>query len=241
MAHHRLRLFFYFLAFAILFLSSSFTSAVDIYWNATSGDWSTASNWGGAKPTSEEYAYIQNGGTASITQTDENCRVLYLGNTGNSGTIQMTGGSLSVFFDESIGNSGMGTFTQTGGTNIIPFSLDLGNSTGSSGTYNLSGTGHLYAGDEHIGYHGTGMFNQTGGTNAINNLYLGDYPGSIGTYNLSGMGQLSAGSEYIGSSGIGKFRADRRNEHRHLFPNRLLGWNIYSYCRYIEYQWRLQQ
>ena len=41
----------------------------------------------------------------------------------------------------SIGNSGSGSFTQTGGTNAVSGNLFLGNGTGSSGTYNLSGSG----------------------------------------------------------------------------------------------------
>ena len=56
-----------FMAAAVLVLSSSVTEAATYYWNATSGDWSTAAFWGGTEPTINDYAYIRNGGTATIT------------------------------------------------------------------------------------------------------------------------------------------------------------------------------
>jgi hypothetical protein len=194
-----------FLAAAILILNSSITNATDRNWNIASGDWSTAVNWGGVEPSSSDNAYIQNNGTATITQSGETCQDLYLGGT-NTGTVEMTGGSLSVSNYSHIGYSGTGTFTQTGGTNSITSSLDLGGTSGSSGTYNLSYTGQLSAGDEWVGCSGTGTFTQTGGTNSItSSLDLGGTSGSSGTYNLSYTGQLSAGDEWVGYSGTGTF------------------------------------
>ena len=63
---------------------------------ATSGDWSVASNWGGTLPTSTSYAYISNGGTAAIAQAGETCGTLSLGDVGGSGNVQMTGGGLTA-------------------------------------------------------------------------------------------------------------------------------------------------
>ena len=40
---------------------------------------------------------------------------------------------------DSVGFSGTGSFTQTGGTNTITGSLNLGHSANSAGTYNLNG------------------------------------------------------------------------------------------------------
>ncbi len=110
-----------FLALAILLLGSAFAQAASYYWNASSGDWSNASNWGGIEPTGSDTAYINNSGTATITQTGEICRDLCLGSfSTDTGTINMTGGSLTVSaYDLLVGQSDTGTFTQTGGTNSL--------------------------------------------------------------------------------------------------------------------------
>ena len=107
-------------------------------------------------------------------------------------------GELTVWREDIIGDSGIGTFTQTGGTHtvngIYDTGLYIGRGSGSSGTYNLSG-GQLSANcDEYVGYEGAGTFTQTGGTNTItSDLHLGYNSGASGTYNLSG-GTLSAGN-----------------------------------------------
>jgi fibronectin-binding autotransporter adhesin len=118
----------------------------------------------------------------------------------------MSDGNLTASNDESIGYSGTGTFTQTGGTNTVS-SLSLGYNSGASGTYNLSDTGKLSASYEYIGRSGTGTgtFTQTGGTNSTSTLYLGYSSRASGAYNLSDTGKLSASSEYIGYSGTGTF------------------------------------
>ena len=187
----------------------AFSQAASYTWIGPTGDWSDASNWGGTEPTINDSADINNGGTVTITQTGEACTSLRLGDaTIDSGTVQMTGGSLKVFYGECIGYSGTGAFTQTGGTNTITnkYDLELGLNSGSSGIYNLSDTGQLSAGYEFIGRNGAGTFTQTGGTNIITNyFYLGLNSGSSGTYNLSGTGQLTASSECIGLYGMGTF------------------------------------
>jgi autotransporter-associated beta strand protein len=204
-------------AIALLLIYPTLTKAANNYWNVTSGNWSDTypSPWSlGIEPTTSDNAYIQNGGTANISQTGEQCSSLYLG-AANTGTVDMDGGSLSVGYGEYVGYSGTGTFTQTGGINAIPltyfeYGLWLGYNTGSSGTYKLSDAGQLSASYELIGYSGSGTFTQTGGINSITNyLYLGynyiNNSGSSCTYNLSSTGQLYAPVEYIGYYGTGKF------------------------------------
>jgi T5SS/PEP-CTERM-associated repeat protein len=190
------------------------TKAADDYWNATSGDWSNTNPipWSlGKEPTTSDNAYIQNGGTATISQTGEQCFNLYLGATGvgSSGTIEMTGGSLAISNIFDVGHNGTGTFTQTGGINSISSKyavMNVGGSTGGNGTYFLSGSGQLFATNEYVGYHGLGTFTQISGTNTItSSLALGYVSGSTGTYILSDTGQLSVINEYIGYSGIGTF------------------------------------
>ncbi|MGA9820636.1 MAG: autotransporter domain-containing protein, partial [Desulfobaccales bacterium] len=130
------------------------------------------------------------------------------GQTGGSGTYTLSGtGSLSVPGGiEYIGYFGSGAFTQTGGTNSIPFGiLYLGTASGASGSYLLSG-GSLSAGSEYAGNNGSGSFNQSGGTNTVGDtLALGYNTGATGTYNLSA-GSLSVTSfEDVGYSGSGTF------------------------------------
>ena len=111
-----------FLVVTILLLSPSVTQAVDKYWNVASGDWSDTNPcpWNPSpEPTSSDDAYIDNGGTATITQDGEKCSHLYLNVSGASGTVEMSDGTLSVGNDAYVGYSGTGTFTQTGGTNSI--------------------------------------------------------------------------------------------------------------------------
>ena len=122
----------------------------------------------------------------------------------------MFGGSLSAYY-EYLGNSGTGTFAQSGGTNNG--ALYLGYNSGSSSIYNLSGSGMLTAMYyQYVGYSGNGTFTQSGGTNSGpsytnvgNMLYLGYNVGSSGSYNLSGSGVLSTLCEFVGSSGNGTF------------------------------------
>jgi autotransporter-associated beta strand protein len=180
------------------------------------GDWSIGSNWGqSAAPTAGEYAYIDNGGTATITQPGATCGNLFLGASGGvSGNVQLTAGALTVSGSEILGYSnaypgGVGSFTQSGGTNSIASALDLAYANGGNGgigMYNLSGNGYLSAHDEFIGDNGNGVFSHSGGTNAIvGSLWMGSVfatPGYSSTYNLSGSGYLSAAAEHVGGGTV---------------------------------------
>jgi len=106
----------------------------------------------------------QSGGTNSISKmvsyiTDG---VLYLGGApGTTGAYNLSGtGALSAAI-EYVGNSGMGSFNQSGGTNTVG-SLTFGSQSGSTGTYNLNG-GKLIVASINSGS-GTAAFNFGGGT-----------------------------------------------------------------------------
>ena len=183
------------IAAALLLAYPALTSAAIYYWNAASGDWSDTipSPWNlSIEPTSSDSVFIQNDGTATVTQLGEACSELNLGKsgTGKSGTIQMTGGSLVVSNDCSVGYTGTGTFTQSGGTNTILANLYLGWFSGISGSYNLSGTGQLSALNERIGaIANTGMLTQTSGINTATSISInekGTYTLSGGTLNING-------------------------------------------------------
>jgi autotransporter-associated beta strand protein len=182
----------------------------NLFWQVTSGTWSIPSSWGGTLPALGDTAYIVNGGTANVTLPGAVCGTLSLGGSG-SGAVLMNAGGLSTA-SESIGASGSGSFTQSGGTNAMSGGLYLGTNSGGSGTYNLSGGGLLSVTGtvgQYIGDIGSGSFTQSGGTNAVSGgLYFGTNSGGNGTYNLSSSGLLSVtgtGGEYIGYIGSGSF------------------------------------
>jgi autotransporter-associated beta strand protein len=124
---------------------------------------------------------------------------VYLGSgtlTTDNAASSISGGSLSTN-NQIVGNSGTGSFTQSGGTNST-YALYLGYNPGSCGSYSLSGSGISKTTTfEYIGYSGSGSFSQSGGTNQGNTLYLGYKPGSSGSYSVSGNSVLNAGYQYV--------------------------------------------
>ena len=108
-----------------------------------------------------------------------------------------------------MGNTGVGTFTETAGTDHVTAALYLGNGSTGTGTYNLYGGAVTVTGSEFLGYSGAATFTETGGSNTITgSLYLGYKASGSGTYSLSTagsptLGTLSAVSEYVGYSGSG--------------------------------------
>ena len=91
--------------------------------------------------TTGEGVYTQSGGSNQVNGTGG----ITLGdNAGAAGTYNLSGtGTITMTrWLEFVGYNGMGTFNQTGGSNMAiqtGAGLDLGEHTGSSGTYNLSG------------------------------------------------------------------------------------------------------
>ena len=151
-------------------LSSATAQAQETFWQVSNGDWSYAGDWKlGVLPTVDIQAYIENGGTATITQSGEICKNLSVGGGGEtpagSGFVQMTDGQFQIPGNtEWVGYTGLGVFTQSGGTN--QGFLVLGYYNG-NGAYNLTGSGLLSSPEEWICDSGTGNFTQTAGTNSI--------------------------------------------------------------------------
>ncbi len=196
------------LALVFACFTGNVVKAGNTYFAVTSSsDWSVASSWSGtAIPTSSDFVYIVNGGTAAITQAGPVCSRLTLGGSGN-GTIKMTSGSLIIIdpiYEEFIGNASPGNFVQSGGTHSVAHVLSLGNLGGATGTYSLSG-GSLAVPTLDVGNSGPGIFTQSGGTCSISSeLDVGISPGS-GTCTLSGSGLLVAVQEVIGDQDSGIF------------------------------------
>ena len=132
----------------------------------------------------------QSGGNINTTALSMNSGSLY----------EMTGGKLTAFFFESIGDVSPGIFKQSGGMNQITISSG-GMRVDSDGTYELSGTGYLKASQVRVGYYGRGTFIQTGGTSEVTTkLTLAMNSGSTGTYNLSG-GVLTVAAMDVNAGG----------------------------------------
>jgi hypothetical protein len=59
--------------------------ATNYYWNVSSGDWTNANNWNPVGlPTSDDYAYLANGGTIDITGNAACSRLYVQSNTNNT-------------------------------------------------------------------------------------------------------------------------------------------------------------
>jgi hypothetical protein len=159
----------------------------------------------------------QSGGIANIGNNTGSVGFLQIGTGASStGIYNLSSGTLSCFGSETVGFSGIGTFAQTGGTNVISSSIAVaafyvGEGASANGLYTLGPSGSLQVtnGEEDIGYNGIGTFNQSGGTNLIGSgwsLNLGYNPGSSGIYNLSGgsvqFNYFTSGV-YVGGSSLG--------------------------------------
>ena len=179
-------------------------AAADTTWDGTTGNWSIDDNWTANEPDSSDIAYINNGGTAEVTQAGEVCQRLRLGVGANeSGTVNMTGGDLTVGCEE-VGYEGTGTFTHSSGTHTVSDTsyLMLGYWAGSSGEYTLTGDGVLIAGTLEVGVHGTGTFTQNGAGTSVDvskTLHVGMGSPGLGTYNLIA-GDLTAEAEELNFS-----------------------------------------
>ena len=123
--------------------------------------------------------------------------------TVNDMVSSVSGGSLAATV-EYVGYKGIGSFSQTGGTNT-PYLLELGDLSSDSGSFSLSGSGLLSCTGEDIGEGGAGNFTATGGTNTCSGqLRLG--VSRNGTYDLAGSAVLSVpGNEIFGCAGTGTF------------------------------------
>jgi hypothetical protein len=109
-------------------------------------------------------------------------------------------------------SGGLGTFNQTGGTNIVNNNLAVGAWNPGSGTYTLTAGTLLATNTVYVGSSGgTGTIAQLGGTAMIGQLKLGDNIisgqgfNSVGDYNLSGGSLTATTGASVGVNSIGRF------------------------------------
>jgi len=195
----------------VVLLAANFAQAGDTYWqNPGTGNWSTDSNWTSGEPNSGDDASINNGGTAQITApSDEFCRYLYLGHgPGDSGTVDMSGGSLRVTSDLEVGILGTGTLNISGGGAVGTDKGCIGYFSGSTGAVRVRGAGSEWTNSDclDVGYYGTGTLNITGGGAVTNDWgYIGYNSGSTGAVRVEGTGSMwtNTADFCVGRSGTG--------------------------------------
>jgi hypothetical protein len=176
-------------------------------WQAPgSGDWSHGPNWTLGEPAlgnpNTKQAQINNGGTALISSLGENCELLGLGysGSGSAGHVIMNGGSLSVSWNEYIGEEGTGSFHQSAGAHSAA-SIWLGNDTPNA-SYVMTG-GTLSANTLSVGQRGAATFTHSNGQVTVSDLLMVRAGGGLTSrYDLSGLGVVDADGISVSSGGI---------------------------------------
>jgi T5SS/PEP-CTERM-associated repeat protein len=163
--------------------------------------------------------FVQTSGNVAFNQQNEADLGLFIAyNTGSTGAYRLSGGSLNPKIIE-VGNSGQGSFEQTGG-DLQNGLIYLGRQATGAGSYDLDGGTINSVGRQYVGHAGTGEFVQTGGTNNIGvsgNLILAHDNNSDGSYTLEdGSVEIarnplddvlsaSSGGLFVGRLGTGRF------------------------------------
>ncbi len=221
------------MAGVVVMLLSGYAMAVNVSWSAGDGNWNVDGNWAqGHVPTSSDIAYINNGGTSTVTSavvTPTEVRVGY----NAAGTLEVaSGGALSSSNRSYIGytTGGDGTLSVNGGTFTAGSELrtytDATIAVKNGGT--LNSTSHLllsYAGgtssltvdgsgstvnsgsDAYIGRGGASTLSiANGGVMTVyDDMWLGDLAAGSGSALVTGVGSaLKLGDIiYVGDAGAG--------------------------------------
>jgi fibronectin-binding autotransporter adhesin len=198
-----------FAAVAALIVGSPQARAAMIWQPASPAPWNGSLNWFPPGPPSLlDDAYIDNGGTAQIFSGVANCNNLYLGSlSGNSGNVSMTAGTFITTNSVFVGDGGIGSLSQAGGTAAIGSSMHIGNSASGSGVCAISGASALNVHlDLDVGKAGSGTMTQSDNSllDVGNSMYVGRSSTGVGTYLLQDAGALTVQLDLdVGSSGNG--------------------------------------
>ncbi|HUU58393.1 MAG TPA: hypothetical protein VMZ50_02515, partial [Phycisphaerae bacterium] len=167
--------------------------AGDRYWQcdpSVTGGWFEPTYWLDGVPGSSDTAYVDNGGTALISDPAQTARAsrTYVGynNVGE------------IVHDEGVASLGY---------------MFLGQKAGSLGTYRLTGAGDLHASWLHVGGRSEGRFYHSGGSLGVSGIVVGwneGYtswnPSTDGLYEIGGSASITADVLYVGTYGTGTFR-----------------------------------
>jgi len=189
--------------------------------------WDDGDNWSdNTKPGVDDTAQLDSGDEALVDSTmTETCNQIHIGYTSGAAVLDITGGSLSTTGASPyifIGNGGTSTgtinisggtlsgadqifcgFGTTGTVNVTGGAVSsaektvVGRNAGATGTWNMSGGTLSIANHLFVGESGTGTLNITGGTITVTlDMYIGTYSGSSGTVYLDG-GTINARDLYM--------------------------------------------
>ncbi|MBB5350762.1 autotransporter-associated beta strand protein/T5SS/PEP-CTERM-associated repeat protein [Haloferula luteola] len=165
---------------------------------ATDANWATATNWSAGVPASPEQAVVNltTPFVATISSViSEAPQVLYVGSeSGATGQVDMTGGSISVVDESLIGTqSGTGSLNLSAGaitsTGRMLFGFEGGNGRleMSGGSIHTSGGGRLI-----FGYNGASDSVVSGGSiQALKEVWIGEGASSLGKLELTGSGEIT--------------------------------------------------
>jgi hypothetical protein len=161
---------------------------------------------------SEYVGYCTSATLTQATGSSHSATAILLGANGNTGTLRLQGGTLTVggIATGPAGTANLSldgaTVNFTGNKSISVTNLRLAESSMGSSVPLAVGAGDaVVAGNFYVGYGRTATLTQTGGSTAVASaMYLGHEVASSGTYELTG-GMLLAGNAtvYIGNDGTG--------------------------------------
>jgi T5SS/PEP-CTERM-associated repeat protein len=186
------------LTLGMLASTSAFARAVDTYWQVASGNWTNGANWTAGVPGSNDTAHINNAGTASITSLVEACLGLRLGDTaGESGTLEISGGSLTVNERLYVGDQGTGVLCIQDGATLSHSAavsrISIGAQATGDGSVTVSGPGSIWSWpgglEMWVGVYGRGSVTiEDGGEISGGSASIGPGPTGKGSVTVTGTG-----------------------------------------------------
>jgi len=195
------------------------------YTGTAGGAWSDPANWQyGVVPTGVDQPIIDSvGPTIGASDTVSLTGGFYIGN-GGMGSVLQTGGSVTVANMEP-GYATQGTYTLSGGTlNLTQGGWDLLLGRNGNGTFNLEGGTLNSASQIWMGWSGgTGVFNMTNGT--LNSSYAGvAFQFTQGQVNFGGGDMYLTGDQtaignnaWFQKTGVGTYAATYDGTNTHLY------------------------
>ena len=191
---------------ALLCISAVSAEAISTTWTAGNTYWHGSGAWSNGVPGASDWAYIQNGGTAIITNNhavDE----LYLGySSSTSGFVTQLSGQFTSS-TAYVGRDGTGHYTLSGGTHTATSALWIAyRDVGGYSSYTLNNSGVLSAGSvtEYVGNRGAGYFLHNNGTNTAYKIVIANKTTGYGVYQILN-GNATATLINVGEEGEGLF------------------------------------
>jgi len=194
-------------------------NASNIIWN-TSGtnDWNTAANWNPSNsvPGVGDDAVINNGGTAKISNADEEVNKVEIGwGAGTSGGVILDNKTLTLNdmfrmgFNGGSGDGGDGTYEQNGSNSKLEMNgknVNIANNAPSVSSFTLNAGVITNILDIRCGEHGQGTLTINGGKLYSNrHANIGVQSDANGTLTMNGGTMTCSNEVYIGYFGTGSF------------------------------------